>query len=135
MQTVFADTLYWIATINPHDQWHERALAVSRTLAGVRILTTDEVLIETLNFFAERGEALRHSAILITRAILRNTNVEVVTGSRETFLSGMALYEARPDKGYSLTDCISMSLMHERGISQALTHDHHFEQEGFTTLL
>ncbi|MGH9832621.1 MAG: hypothetical protein ACREBD_23290 [Blastocatellia bacterium] len=27
------------------------------------------------------------------------------------------------------------NLMRERGINEALTHDHHFEQEGFTALL
>jgi len=135
VRTIFADTLYWIAIINPRDQWHTRALAVSKTLAHVQIATTDEVLIETLNFFAERGESLRYSAMLMSRAILQNTNVEVIAQSHETFLSGIELYEERPDKGYSLTDCISMSAMRERGITDALTHDHHFAQEGFTLLL
>jgi predicted nucleic acid-binding protein len=59
----------------------------------------------------------------------------VIEHSHETFLAGLELYEARPDKGYSLTDCISMNLMRERGINEVLTHDHHFEQEGFTILL
>ena len=46
----------------------------------------------------------------------------------------MNLYEARPDKGYSLTDCISMQTMRKEGISEALTDDRHFEQEGFRAL-
>jgi hypothetical protein len=45
------------------------------------------------------------------------------------------LYKTRPDKGYSLTDCSSMLLMRERRLSEALTTDRHFEQEGFTALL
>ena len=48
---------------------------------------------------------------------------------------GLELYENRLDTGYSLTDCISMSLMSEREIQEVLTHDNHFKQEGFTSLL
>ena len=54
--------------------------------------------------------------------------------SRATFLTGLALYEARPDKGYSLTDCISMETMRQEGITEILTHDNHFTQEGFAIL-
>ncbi len=47
----------------------------------------------------------------------------------------MSLYESRLDKGYSLTDCISMTVMRERNISDVLTHDNHFRQEGFKILI
>jgi predicted nucleic acid-binding protein len=53
----------------------------------------------------------------------------------QSFLSGLALYEARPDKEYSLTDCISMNAMRAAGITEVLTDDDHFTQEGFTKLL
>jgi hypothetical protein len=55
--------------------------------------------------------------------------------SRATFLTGLALYEARPDKGYSLADCVSMEAMRQESITEILAHDNHFAQEGFTTLL
>ena len=45
------------------------------------------------------------------------------------------LYQARPDKQYSLTDCISMQAMRTEGLTEILTHDGHFTQEGFTILL
>ncbi|MFI5386712.1 MAG: nucleic acid-binding protein, partial [Fimbriimonadales bacterium] len=44
-------------------------------------------------------------------------------------------YKARPDKEYSLADCISMEAMRQEGITEILTHDNHFTQEGFTKLL
>lgn len=50
------------------------------------------------------------------------------------FMTFLDLYEARPDKGYSLTDCISMQMMRQRGITEALTNDRHFEQGGFRAL-
>jgi hypothetical protein len=58
-----------------------------------------------------------------------------VPASRELFDSGWALYQDRPDKDWSLTDCISFVAMRERGIIEALTGDHHFEQAGFRALL
>lgn len=53
----------------------------------------------------------------------------------ETFDAGVELYRARPDKDWSLTDCISFVVMRERGITEALTGDRHFEQAGFKALL
>jgi uncharacterized protein len=114
VRTVFADTLYWIAAINPKDQWHQRAVAVSQALEQPYIVTIDEVLVETLNYFAERGELLRRAAAQAAHAILASAHVEVVAQRRETFLFGLALYEVRADKGYSLTDCIAMSTMRAR---------------------
>jgi uncharacterized protein len=58
----------------------------------------------------------------------------VVPQTHASFLDGLALYEARPDKEYSLTDCISMQTMRRAGLSDVLTNDHHFRQEGFRIL-
>jgi len=48
-------------------------------------------------------------------------------------MAGLERYRARPDKHYSLTDCISMQMMRKEGITEALTN-RHFEQEGFKAL-
>lgn len=66
---------------------------------------------------------------------MSNPGVEVRQQSHQSFLNGLALYKARPDKGYSLTDCISMEAMRQEGIGEILTHDQHFTQEGFIVLL
>ena len=66
--------------------------------------------------------------------LIENPTVLIVPQSRESFLTGLELYRARPDKGYSLTDCISMQTMRKEGIIEALTNDRHFEQEGFRAL-
>ena len=58
----------------------------------------------------------------------------MIPQSRDSFRAGLDLYIRRPDKGYSLTDCISMETMRREGLAEALTDDHHFEQEGFRTL-
>ena len=60
---------------------------------------------------------------------------EIVPASDVLFRRGIALFAGRPDKAWSLTDCISFVVMTDRGLSEALTGDHHFEQAGFSTLL
>ncbi len=135
MNKVFADALYWIALINPLDQWHEKAVEGGKSLGKVTFVTTDNILEEVLNFYCERGKHFRNIAAQNVRAILLNLNVEVVSANHENFLNGVTLYESRLDKGYSLTDCVSMNVMREQNITQILTHDDHFEQEGFTILL
>ena len=59
MKAVFADTGYWIALLNPHDELHECAQQVSKSLAPVRIVTSEMVLVELLNYFAGRGSEKR----------------------------------------------------------------------------
>ncbi len=134
MRQIFADTWYWIASINPKDQWHAQALVVDAEL-NADLLTTEAVLIEVLNYFCGYGPELRLKVALIVEDLLHSHDVEVISHTRQMFWDGIALYRAREDKGYSLTDCISMHLMRERGITEILTHDHHFTQEGFTILL
>ena len=68
------------------------------------------------------------------REILSDPAVHIIPQSHESFLSGFEFYAARPDKGYSLTDCISMHTMRREGLTEALTNDRHFEQEGFRAL-
>ena len=84
--------------------------------------------------FCSAEEALRKSASRAVRSILAADNVRVIPQSRQGFLDGLDLYEARPDKGYSLTDCRSMLAMRGLGLSEVLTNDHHFSQEGFPIL-
>ncbi len=68
------------------------------------------------------------------RGILANPAIRVIPQSRSSFLAGLELYIKRPDKGYSLTDCISMRTIRREGLTEALTRDRHFEQEGFRVL-
>lgn len=59
MKEVFVDTHYWVAIANPNDQWHEAAKSAKRALGDVKLVTTDEVLIEFLSFLSKYGELLR----------------------------------------------------------------------------
>ncbi len=135
MKRVFADAHYWVAIINDQDQSHAAAKAISRTLQGVTIFTTEETLTEVLAFFCEQGQHLRQLTTATVRSLATDPMIRIVPQSHQSFLTGLALYEGRSDKGYSLTDCISMLVMRQEGITDILTHDNHFTQEGFTKLL
>jgi predicted nucleic acid-binding protein len=135
MRTVFADTFYWVALINPRDEWHERAIETSRALGSVRIVTTDEVLSEVLTFLSGAGPYWRAAAVATIRAIMNSPSIQVIPQTRDSFLAGLELYASRPDKEYSLTDCASMQTLRRMGLAEILTHDLHFRQEGFTLLL
>lgn len=53
MDDVFADTNYWVAKIFPQDQWHARVIEVEYEIGVVNLITTETVLVETLNYFSE----------------------------------------------------------------------------------
>lgn len=131
----FVDTLYLVARLNAKDQWHQAALDVDSFIQGKHLVTTETVLIELLNYLAEFPPQMREAVAKFVKAALDGFLVEVVFHTHEAFLQGLELYKNRLDKGYSLTDCISIGVMRERGIQDVLTHDNHFVQEGFTILL
>ena len=130
MTAVFADTFYWIALTLPRDAAYERAQQVTDY-----IVTTEEVLAEYLTFFSEAPESLRRGVAANVGAMLSDSGVvRIIPQSHDSFVAGFELYRARPDKGYSLTDCISMQTMRRVGLTEILTNDRHFEQEGFRAL-
>jgi predicted nucleic acid-binding protein len=132
--TYFADTFYWIALIFPRDAFHAAVVSFSRTLGSARLVATDEVLSEVLSHFAGLGPYWRAKVAALVHDVRSDPNVDVLPQTRADFDAALALYEARPDKGYSLTDCRSMLAMKDHSLTEVLTHDHHFTQEGFKIL-
>ena len=131
MRRFFADAFYWIALLSPRDQWHARVLAFAATLDAYHFYTTDEVLTEFLAFYSTANATVRTQAVAFVRAMLDDEDITVIPQTRAGFLHALDLYAARPDKQYSLTDCHSMQVMHREGLTDVLTNDHHFTQEGF----
>lgn len=133
MKVVFADTGYWVAVLNPKDDWNRRATEISRTLGKFRIVTSEMVLDELLAGLSK--VAVRPMVIRGVEAIRANPNIEVVPQTSLQFGEAFVRYRQMPDKEWSLTDCASFGLMKERGITDALAHDRHFDQAGFVALL
>ena len=132
MRVAFADTSFYVASLSPRDVNHARAEAVGRGFRG-RVVTTDYVLLEVATFF--RAAPHRPVFLDLLRALENDPDVTIVPASADLWQRGVALFAARPDKDWSLTDCISFVVIQELGISDALTADHHFEQAGFVALL
>jgi predicted nucleic acid-binding protein len=129
----FADTFYWIALTNPKDSAHGKVMEFTAGLGPRSVITTDEVLAELLAYCASYPN-LRREAGLAVLHLQHDPDIGIIPQSRSSFLDGLTLYNMRPDKGYSLTDCISMQTMRREGLTDALTNDRHFEQEGFRAL-
>ena len=102
--------------------------------ATARLVTTDEVLTEVLNWFSRLRPVLAGKARPWSTTCAATRTSTCCPKPRADFDAALALYEARPDKEYSLTDCRSMVALRALGVSEVLTNDHHFTQEGFTIL-
>jgi uncharacterized protein len=98
VKPVFADTVYWVALIHPNDEWRGPALTATSLLDDALLVTTDSILIEVLNFFAEHGDEARLRAVSAIEALLTNAQTEVVPQTHENFLAGLALYKHAPTK-------------------------------------
>jgi predicted nucleic acid-binding protein len=133
MRTVFADTFYFIALLNPSGATHAKAMEFTAGNA-VRMLTTEWVLTELADGLARSPRG--RMEFLATLADLRtDEDATIVPCDHVLMTEGVHLYGERPDKGWSLTDCISFVVMKKAGVTEALTGDHHFEQAGFVALL
>jgi len=132
VRKVFADTLYWVAIVKRDDAYAPAARIARRAIGPCIIVTTDEVLYEFVTALAKGGPTLREKAVRIARRLLEDPNVKVLAQSRDSFLRALDRFSRRHDKEYSLTDCSSMNA---EGITEVLTHDRHFEQEGYQVLI
>ncbi|HHY38864.1 MAG TPA: type II toxin-antitoxin system VapC family toxin [Clostridia bacterium] len=61
--------------------------------------------------------------------------LRVVHVSEAVFSRGWELFRERPDKEWSLTDCISFVVMQSHRCRRAFTSDSHFVQAGFERLI
>ena len=135
MNSIFADAGYWIALLNPKDQLHSKAQAVSSQLGPVRLVTSEMILSEVLNYFADKGSVLRQAAAALAEQIQSDPNSVVVPQTSIQFRNALRLYQQRQDKSWGVTDCASILIMQAEGINEALAHDINFKQAGFTALL
>jgi predicted nucleic acid-binding protein len=132
---VFVDTQYLAAFIDERDNWHARALALASRMeaSASKALCTDAVLIELGNYFSR--SRLRSEAGAWLAAIRGDPNLDVVPLSGSLIATAEDRYRRFTDKNWSVTDCISMEVMLQRGIREIATNDHGFEQAGFEILL
>lgn len=129
---ILIDTSFVVALANDKDENHEKALSLSIQFDGTPALVTDAVMLEIGNTLA-RG--FKPESIEAIEGFFASNEVEVVRLDETLFEKAFDLYKTHSDKTWGLVDCISFVVMLERGITDALTHDHHFVQAGFRALM
>jgi len=132
MSEVFADAYYYIALHNPNDRAHTEARALTTAIDG-RIVTTIWALMEFADALAAPHVRNRTHRFLVELASDENT--EIIAEMEPWYARGLSLFGTRPDKSWSLTDCISFEVMKARAIGDALTGDRHFLQAGLRPLM
>lgn len=132
MRRVFADTHYYLALMNADDDGHATAVRLTRELHGAIIITSDWIITEMGDAFCS---PINRPAFRKMHQLLHQSNsMIVVPFGAVLFDAGISLFNSRPDKSWSLTDCVSFVIMEQHNISEALTADRHFAQAGFSTL-
>ncbi len=132
MKPVFADTSFYIALLSKTDERHDDAIEWSETILG-RQVVTEYVLVELGSALADVRD--RRLYVPFVEHLLSAEGTVFIPASAELFRRGLALFNQRPDKEWSLVDCISFVVMKQRRLTDALTTDHHFDQAGFRVLL
>jgi predicted nucleic acid-binding protein len=135
MPRTFVDTVAWIALINSRDSLHDKATHILEKLRREKteLVTSEFVLLEFANALSSPEFRGRASAFVL--GLQASPDVTIFECSSKLFSRGFELYSSRPDKEWSLVDCISFEIMTEQGIADGFTEDRHFEQAGFTRLL
>lgn len=137
MTDIFVDTAGWGHLIDSGQTSHERAAALyySARQEGRHFVTTNYVLTELVALLTSPLHLDRRTIIAFIEALKTSPHVEVVHIDPALDAQAWQLLKQRPDKEWSLVDCASFVLMAQRGILEALTTDHHFEQAGYVCML
>ena len=106
-----------------------------RAGASVTFYTTEAVLIELLTFFSNRGTHLRHQVALFVEDLRASSPTILIPQTPALFEAAFDLYRRRADKTYSMVDCIGMVVCRQQSITDVLTADQDFAQEGLVVLL
>jgi len=129
---MFLDTSGLLSIFDGRDAWH--AKAVELFASAPRLLTHNYVLAELVALAGAR-KLPRRDALDYVNSLVEHRGVEIVWVDELLRLAGMNLLMQRLDKSYSRCDAVSFLLMEQHEITDALTTDRHFEQEGFVRLL
>lgn len=134
-RTAFLDSAYLIALAIEPDALHSAAQRWARRAEAEAwsFVTTWAVMLEVGNALAK--PQYREMAVSILNGFQEDPTIAVVPLNESLLNRAITLFAGRPDKSWSLTDCISFLAMEDAGIHAAFTHDEHFEQAGFRALL
>lgn len=135
-EQLLLDTTYVQALLNRRDQHHQKAKQLlPRVRVASLVLITEAVLLEIGN--ALRAVKHRKAAARFIKGCYDDSdpNLRVVPTDTRLIKRSLELFESRPDKDWSLTDCISFVVMQDRNIRDAVTADGNFLQASYRALM
>jgi len=120
LDKIFVDTAAWIALLNTSDTLHQSAFQVMNQLKQQKVflLTTEFVLLEVADTLCTPN--VRAKTITFVNSLRQLNILEIIPISQTLLNNGWQLYSQRPDKEWSLTDCISFVVMMQEQISTAI---------------
>ena len=135
MDRLFLDTSYVIALSVPKDQNHKKAIKIADFLKidTARLITTRAIALEIGNSLS--AQKYRQAAVELLESLDEDPDVEIIPITEDLYRRGLQFFKDRSDKEWGIIDCISFVVMKDQGISNALTADKHFQQNGFKALL
>lgn len=130
---VFVDTGYIAALVKKDDKHAAAARRWAVRIARERtpLVTSSLILVELGNRFGKQHEW----KVLRPLVDALRVRADVVDVGLPIIDAGIAYRDRFTDKEWGLVDCTSFLIMQERGITRALSCDHHFQQAGFKALL
>jgi predicted nucleic acid-binding protein len=133
----FIDTAGWASLFIRSEQHYVLARATFDEWRrnGFALVTTNYVLAELVALLTSPLRLPRAQQFQFIDTIRATPYIQVIHIDSEIDAAAWALLKARADKVWSLVDATSFVIMSERGITEALTTDRHFEQAGFIRLL
>jgi len=137
MPDLFADTAGWGHLVDPTQAYHSLAASIYRRARqqGRKVITTNYVIVELVALLSTPLRVPKPAAIAFIDGLKSSPYVEIVHVDAKLDEAAWQLLKSRQDKEWSLVDCASFVVMQQRGIFEAFTSDHHFEQAGFICLL
>lgn len=131
---IFVDTSAWIALADENDNWHQDAPKIYLGLLQdyQRLVTTNLIIAESHIALRQRlGFGVSMDFVVRVRS---GTRLLRIHSTEELEIQAEAILERYADQDFSYADAVSFAVMHERGIKDVFTYDHHFRAMGFRVM-
>lgn len=128
---VFLDADFYIALSHQSDSLHERALVILKKLSNATLFTSWDVIDEVstkLRYMISKKEAER----FLTGILVSTT--QIVFPTPKNAHQALKLFQTIQAKHTSLTDCMNMAIMIDKGITTIASFDKIYPKQGFALL-
>ncbi len=137
MPDIFAGTAGWGHLVGATQEYHDRAATLYRRARqqGDKLITTNYILTELVALLISPLRIPRPKIIAFVEGLKASRHVAIVHVDSTLDAQAWQLFTERTDQEWTLVDCASFVVRRQRGLLEAFTTDHHFEQAGFVCLL